>query len=346
MAAVTEEGLRVRAPLPGDGFELAGLWRELWDAHEAWGGYPGTRDEGVYAEVGRRLDEDARIRGGHPVLGRHVHLAACMRRRVVGQVEGWIERHGTHPATPTTCEVRSLIVNDAARGSGAGRALLDELERIAVHRSHGLRVVLAAEVLEANPARAFYERLGFFPAAYSHRMTCARASTLGEESQATARQAISKDAPMVAMLEVRLAERRRALGDVRFDRPRAIEAAFIDAIAMHLGARRGPHDAVELVAVDARGNVRASACVIVSSLDPPFIPTRRALCGRFGVDPVVDPGPYVRALVRAAGRIGVGQGAVMLELTDMDGPNGALSAAASKLGATPWSRVVERVSRA
>ena len=344
MAALTEEGLRVRAPSPGDGFELAGLWRELWDAHEAWGGYPGTSDDGVYAEVARRLDEDARIRGGHPVLGRHVHLAACVRRHVIGQVEGWIERHGLHPATPTTCEVRSLIVNARARTTGAGRALLDELERIAVSRAHGRPIVLAAEVLEDNPARTFYEKLGFHDAAYSFKMTAARAAMLAEEGVVTARVAEPKDAPVIAMLEVRLAERRRALGDVRFDRPRAIEAAFIDAIAMHLGARKGPHDAVEIVALDARGEVRASACVVVAALDPPFLPTKRALCGRFGLDPVIAPGPYVRALVRIAGKVGVSQDAGMLELTDMDAPNGPLSIAAANVGAAPWSRVVERVA--
>lgn len=328
--------------MPGDGFELAGLWRELWDTHEAWGGYAGTRDDVVYAEVGRRLDEDARIRGGLPMLGRHVHLVACVQRRVIGQVEGWIERHGVHPQTPTTCEVRSLIVSESARGSGAGRALLEELSRVAVLRSHGRPMLLAAEVLEANPAQAFYARLGYTPASFSYKLTCAQASLLVEQPGVSARRAESRDATAIAMLEVRLAERRRALGDLRFDRPRAIEAAFIDAIAMHLGARKGPHDSVELVAYDQAGHVHASACVVVSSLDPPFIPTRRALLGRFGVDPAVDPRPFVRALVRAAGRVGVMQGADMLEVTDLDGPGGPLSEAAGLTGAAPWSRVVER----
>ncbi len=342
MAALTEENLRVRPPLPGDGFELAGLWRELWDAHEAWGGYAGTRDDVVYAEVGRRLDEDARIRGGLPMLGRHVHLVACLQRRVIGQVEGWIERHGVHPQTPTTCEVRSLVVAQSARGSGAGRALLEELARIAVSRSHGRPMVLAAEVLEANPAQAFYAKLGYAPASYSCKLTCGQASMLTEAAGVSARRAESKDATAIAMLEVRLAERRRALGDMRFDRPRAIEAAFIDAIAIHLGAHKSPHDSVELVAFDAYGHVHASACVVVSALDPPFIPTRRALLGRFGVDPAVDPRPYVRALIRAAGRLGVMQGADMLEITDLDGPRGPLCEAAGLTGAAPWSRVVER----
>lgn len=342
MAALTEANLRVRPPLPGDGFELSGLWRELWDAHEAWGGYAGTRDESVYAEVSRRLDEDARIRGGLPMLGRHVHLVACAQRRVIGQVEGWIERHGLHPATPTTCEVRSLIVSETARGTGAGRALLDELSRVAVARAHGRPMLLAAEVLEANPAQSFYAKLGYTPASYSYKLTCGQASLLMEEGGVTARRAESRDATAIAMLEVRLAERRRALGDLRFDRPRAIEAAFIDAIAMHLGAHKGPHDSVELVSLDPQGNVRASACVVVSSLDPPFIPTRRALAGRFGLDPTVDPRPHMRALIRAAGRVGVMQGAEMLEVTDVDGPNGPLSQATALTGATPWSRVVQR----
>ena len=31
----------VRAAQPGEGAKIASLWRELWDLHEAWGGYAG-----------------------------------------------------------------------------------------------------------------------------------------------------------------------------------------------------------------------------------------------------------------------------------------------------------------
>src|SRR5215469_5318259 len=153
MAALSRpDRVTVRGPLPGEGVGIAALWRELWDAHEAWGGYPGTRDPRVYADVARRLDDDARVRGGHPILGRHVHLVADLGGVVCGQVEGWFERHGIDPSTPFTCEVRSLVVSDWARRLGAGRALLDGLASAARSLARGAPCLLAAEVLEPNPA--------------------------------------------------------------------------------------------------------------------------------------------------------------------------------------------------
>ena len=124
---------------PGEGRAVAGLWRELWDAHEAWGGYPGSHDERVYAQLAGRLEEDARVRAGQPVLGRHVHLIATWRGEVAGQVEGWFERHGVDGATPYTCEVRSLIVRSHdARRPALGRALLDELAQTARRMGRGV----------------------------------------------------------------------------------------------------------------------------------------------------------------------------------------------------------------
>ena len=120
MAAVRQtHAVAVRAANPDEGHIIAGLWRELWDAHEAWGGYAGTRDARVYDQLAHRLSEDARVRGGQPVLGRHVHLVAAGDTGVIGQVEGWFERHGVDDSTPFTCEVRSLIVSSRARERGS-----------------------------------------------------------------------------------------------------------------------------------------------------------------------------------------------------------------------------------
>ena len=153
--------MRVRAAQPGEGRAIAGLWRELWDAHEAWGGYAASRDPRVYAQLAGRLEEDARVRAGQAVLGRHVHLIASRSGVVAGQVEGWFERHGTDPTTPHTCEVRR---------SGTGQALLETLARTAHRLGHGTGVVLAAEVLEPNPAHSFYARMGYAPVAWSARI--------------------------------------------------------------------------------------------------------------------------------------------------------------------------------
>ncbi len=54
--------------------------------------------------------------------------------------------------------VEDIFVVEEARGSGAGRAILEALARVAQDRG-AARIDLA--VLDWNPARGFYERLGF-----------------------------------------------------------------------------------------------------------------------------------------------------------------------------------------
>jgi predicted N-acetyltransferase YhbS len=261
---------------------------------------------------------------------------------VAGQVEGWFERHGTGDATPYTCEVRSLIVTAGMRGSGTGHALLEALARTVQRLSQGLGVVLAAEVLEPNPAQAFYARVGYQPIAWSARIP---SEVVGEPPAAgpfSARVAEAGDALAVAMLETALAARRRAAGDVRFDRPRAVEATLVSAIAAHLGREQGPNDAVELVAVDAGGHVHGSASFAVGTLDPPFIPSKRAVVGRFAVDPALAPGPLMAPLVALGRRMATLRGAPHVELTDLTAPTTAIYQAALEIGARPWSRIVTK----
>lgn len=346
MAAVTKPApIVVRAAQPDEGRTIAALWRELWDAHEAWGGYAGTHDERVYEGLAQRLSEDARVRGGQPVLGRHVHLVASQAGQVVGQVEGWFEKHGVDDATPHTCEVRSLIVSSLTRASGAGRALLDGLARVALQLSRGAPTVMAAEVLEPNPAHAFYEKVGYLPVSWNARVATEGVpdgplSFPGEPY--TARLATSHDALPIAMLEPALAQRRRLQGDMRFDRPRAVDATLVGALAAHLGRPPGMQDQSEIVVVDDGGFVRAAASLTVMSLDPPFLPARRGMLGRFAVDPALDPRLLVVPLVRLARRMALLRGAATLELTDLDPPGSHLHAGARLAGATPWSRIALR----
>ncbi|MEZ4261728.1 MAG: GNAT family N-acetyltransferase [Polyangiaceae bacterium] len=334
----------VRAAQDGEGLEVAALWRELWDVHESWGGYTGSRDPDVYAELARRLDDDARSRASNPVLGRHIHLVAADKEHgLVGQVEGWFERYGYDERTPFTCEVRSLVVAARARKLGAGRALLAKLEAIARSLSGAAPCVLAAEVLEPNPAHAFYERLGYRPVSWTTRIAAHDdASRSGKGWHA--RLATSQDAYAVATLEVPLAMRRRANGDERFDRAREVDASFVGVLAAHLGRARGPLEQCEIVAVDPRGAVRACASLTVGSLDPPFVPARRGLLGRFAIDPAMDCAPALAALVALARRLTHVAGAQMLELTDLDPPGTPMYAAALAVGAAPWSRISMRAA--
>jgi GNAT superfamily N-acetyltransferase len=343
VAAVTASApVVVRAANPAEGRSVAGLWRELWDAHEAWGGYPGTRDDRVYDQLAERLSDDARVRGGQPVLGRHVHLVAEADHRVVGQVEGWFERHGIDEATPHTCEVRSLIVSSRSRARGVGRALLEGLARVARQMSRGAPVVMAAEVLEPNPAHAFYANVGYAPVSWTARITTQGGGESRGEEKFVARLATASDALGIAMLDPALAERRRAQGDVRFDRPRAVDATFVGALAAHLARPIGTQDQCELVVVDAYDVVRASASLTVMSLDPPFLPARRGLLGRFAIDPALDPRPLVEPLVRVGRRLALLRGAATLELTDLDPPGSPIHDSVMSSGGVAWSRIVER----
>lgn len=345
MAAVTRtESVTVRAARYGEGESVARLWRELWDVHESWGSYAGSKEPGTYVELGRRLDEDARIRDGEPALGRHIHIVAELGGEVVGQVEGWLERHGVDESTPVTCEVRSLVVLPEARRYGAGRALLARLANLALELSRAPEVFLAAEVLEANPGIAFYERLGYVSVGYTARLPVEQAARLPPSRNYFGRYALPADALRIALLDGVLAHRRRASGDLRFDRPRAVDATLLGAISGHLSRPLGPADPIEIVVTDPAGFVYAAASVMVAQLESPFVPTRRAILGRTTVDPRIDPEWVVPELVRTAARLAIGQGAAMMEICDID-RGGPLERGALATGARRWSRVMTKLAK-
>lgn len=352
MAVVTTGGgpgragaLAVRAPRPEEARRVAWLWRELWDVHETWGGYLGTRDPDVYEGVAQRIADDARARRGSPLYGRHVHLVATLDDAVVGQVEGWIDRSGYARATPVTCEVRSLVVAERARGRGAGEALLAELGRVATEAVAPEPVVLAAEVLEPNPAHAFYARAGFRVVAHAVRLGLDAAFALPSTRGLVARLAGTRDARQVAELDHALSAARARRRDVRFDAPRALDAAFVDAIALHLAAPQrssGPIGAMPLVVEAERGAIVASGLLSTMHLDPPFEPQERAVLARLSARAGSPPGPLVAPLLQAAAQRAARRGARTLEIVDLDPPGAPLHAALLALGAVPWSRVVLR----
>jgi hypothetical protein len=258
-------------------------------------------------------------------------------------VEGWFERHGVDGSTPYTCEVRSLIVHSQMRVSGLGRALLDELAQTARRMGRGSSVVLAAEVLEPNPAHGFYASCRYAPVSYNQRIVTSlgAAAPVGGHGMG-ARVADARDALPIALLESTLAARRRDAGDVRFDGPRRVDAGVLGGIAAHL-ARASSSEPSELVAFDARGDVRGSATLAVALLEPPFLPVKRAILGRFAIDASCDRGACVAALVALGSRLAAARGAPTMELTDLTQPGTPLYDAALATGARPWSRVVEKM---
>jgi hypothetical protein len=117
---------------------------------------------------------------------------------------------------------------------------------------------------------------------------------------------------------------------------------LVGALASHLAKPLGALDQCEIVVVDEAHVVRASASLTVMSLDPPFVPARRGLLGRFAIDPALDPRPLMAPLIRLGRRLAFTRGAATLELTDLDPPHGPLQEGAAAAGARPWSRIVER----
>jgi hypothetical protein len=158
----------------------------------------------------------------------------------------------------------------------------------------------------------------------------------------TVRTALPSDALALALLEHALAEKRRTRGDMRFDRPRAVEATLVGAIAAHLARTPAQGEPVELVVVDRTGVVRASAGLAVTTLDPPFLPIKRGVIGRFALDPGAHEAPLLRPLLRYAQRSAALRGASLLELHDLDPPGSPIFEAALHAGARPWSRIVVR----
>ena len=97
------------------------------------------------------------------------------------------------------------------------------------------------------------------------------------------------------------------------------------------------------MAVDAWNAVRASATLVVMTLDPPFLPIRRAALTRMSIDPALEPTPLMASIVALAEDVSARWGATTLELTDLGPPGAPLHQAALRTGATPWSRLVTRV---
>lgn len=328
-----------RALALGDGPAVAALWRELWVLHDEWGGYLALRDDDVYTHVAAELDGRGLLRAGAVVHERHAHLVAVLEGAVVGQVEGWFDRYGITTQSPVVCEVRSLVVGEKARGHGVGAVLLARLGAVAAVEARGARCILAAEVLEANPAHAFYMRLGYAPVAWVMSIDVTRPPSDGGVPRC--RLATPADALPLASLEMALASRRASVPDPRFEGPGTVDVALVRVIASYIAeTQRSEKGPKELVAVDDEGRLLASATLITLPLEPPFVVGQRALLGRFALAPRVAALPALAALVRKGCEHARHRGARSLELTDLTAPGTELHDAAVTIGARSWSQVL------
>jgi len=82
--------------------------------------------------------------------------------------------------------------------------------------------------------------------------------------------------------------------------------------------------------------------VTAHTLEPPFVPLRRALLGRFALDSACAPGPLVAPLMALGCQLALSRGAVHVELTDLSAPGTDLHDAALAAGARAWSRLVTK----
>jgi GNAT superfamily N-acetyltransferase len=339
----------VRAPRHGEGQALALLWRELWDLHAGWGGYPASQEPRVYEHLAEKLNRDFHARKESLAEGSHIHLVAELQGRVVGQVEGWLDRYGERESTAASCEVRSLIVDEEARGKRIGKLLLETLATVAKSMSPA-PIILAAEVLSPNPSYAFYTHLGFTPISTTLRFEHSLPKDTGVF---WARYAKASDAFALAMLDAQLAWERRIRGDLRFDAPTAIDGARVGALASHLRGNTSGNFPADYVIQDGDGVLHGAASLALMTLDPPFSPVRRAALGRLVLTPPQHREPRdggdsgkleqaLCALLRCVMTELDMRGARFLELTDLaKGPTDTLGAA-KKLGGRPWSTIVSK----
>jgi GNAT superfamily N-acetyltransferase len=132
----------VRVPGPAD----EPRWRELWAAYLDFYDHP--LPEEVTASTWRRL------------LAREQGLSAQVAVDADDRVVGFVHRvvhAGTWSVGPR-CYLEDLFVDAAARGTGAGRALIDATREHAV--AHGCSEVFWITETGNTTARRLYDRVG------------------------------------------------------------------------------------------------------------------------------------------------------------------------------------------
>lgn|GEM_PF-956412 len=337
-----------RAATRTDAPAICDLWQQLWHEHEAIGGYAATRDPEAYVSLTQRIENELVRRAGSAVGGRHIHLVASCDKRVVGQIEAWLEQLGVFVgAAPTvTCELRSLIVAPHARGAGTGKALVEKAAQVASHLLQGVPILLAAEVLHRNPSIAFYTRLGFAPRSWNAQMPTSIASPLPRSTPFQARQATHRDARALAELHHAFVTRKYAAHDSRFGAPQPVNSALIEHFADAVQHMKTAHDQTRALStylvVEHAHAVCAAAHLSVSQLEPPFVPVARAVLSGFSAASAAHAPELFAELMSLGRHIAKLHGAPMMEITDLDAPNQPIFQAALQLGAQPWSLTMLR----
>lgn len=128
--------IHVRDAEPGDADALARLCGQL--------GYPSSRDA-VVSRLERMVRDGARA------------LVAASDGDVVGLATVHLRHMINHEAP--LAQLTLLVVDEARRSQGVGRALVDEAEAWA--KTRGCRRIIVTTALHRTGAHAFYERIGY-----------------------------------------------------------------------------------------------------------------------------------------------------------------------------------------
>jgi GNAT superfamily N-acetyltransferase len=129
--------IKVRPATHADAERIAQLSTQL--------GYPSTRQA-----IARRLSHIGCNRD------HAVYVATASEGRVLGWVHVFV--HAVIESNPEA-EVGGLVVDDAYRGSGVGRLLMQQAEEWAL--KNGLRSVYLRSNVIRKDAHAFYQKLGY-----------------------------------------------------------------------------------------------------------------------------------------------------------------------------------------
>lgn len=124
---------------------------------------------GLMRELGYELTEGEVARRLHAVARHPDHLVVVLQSDEDGTVLAFLHVF-ERPAIekPTEAVVQALVVTEAQRGGGLGRAMMDWVETWA--RQRGLASIALATHVDRAEAHIFYHRLGYHTTAESRLM--------------------------------------------------------------------------------------------------------------------------------------------------------------------------------
>ena len=139
---------RIRRAVPGDLAAINALGEELMGPHADH-----------YPEIFLRTGMEEHWR---EVMGAEDHAVFVAEResRVIGvALAQLLDETSPHLHPMKVCRLNTIVVNEAARGSGAGRALIETVEDFA--RQHGAKDVRLSVADFNETAISIYERMGY-----------------------------------------------------------------------------------------------------------------------------------------------------------------------------------------